>query len=119
MKKFLKQFDSFESAFYQWLKSLDNKHDPEDLPTTPTNGRFAEWLNNLGYLEDDDLKMDGAEINADLEKIKDIAPKLYNLLRCKSTVKNIQRKCELSCTNQKMERKKRKRGKLKWQNLKI
>lgn len=80
MKKFLKQFDSFESAFYQWLKSLDNKHDPEDLPTTPTNGRFAEWLNNLGYLEDDDLKMDGAEINADLEKIKDIAPKLYNLL---------------------------------------
>lgn len=39
--------------------------------------------------------------------------------RCKSTVKNIQRKCELSCTNQKMERKKRKRGKLKWQNLKI
>lgn len=34
-------------------------------------------------------------------------------------VKNIQRKCELSCTNQKMERKKRKRGKLKWQNLKI
>lgn len=42
--------------------------------------RFAEWLNNLGYLEDDDLKMDGAEINADLEKIKDIVPKLYNML---------------------------------------
>lgn len=66
MKKFLKQFDSFESAFYQWLKSLDNKHDPEDLPKNTnkqaTNGRFAEWLNNLGYLEDDDLKMDGAEI---------------------------------------------------------
>ena len=85
MKKFLKQFDSFESAFYQWLKSLDNKHDPEDLPKNTnkqatTNGKFAEWLNNLGYLEDDDLKMDGAEINADLEKIKDIAPKLYNML---------------------------------------
>lgn len=31
MKKFLKQFDSFESAFYQWLKSLDNKHDPENI----------------------------------------------------------------------------------------
>lgn len=44
---------------------------------------------------------------------------LLLLMRCKSTVKNIQRKCELSCTNQKMERKKRKRGKLKWQNLKI
>ena len=84
MKKFLKQFNSFESAFYQWIKSLDNKHDPEDLPKNTnkqaTNGRFAEWLNNLGYLEDDDLKMDGAEINADLEKIKDIAPKLYNML---------------------------------------
>lgn len=81
MKKFLKQFDSFESAFYQWLKSLDNKHDPEDLPkNTNKQARFAEWLNNLGYLEDDDLKMDGAEINADLEKIKDIVPKLYNML---------------------------------------
>lgn len=81
MKKFLKQFDSFESAFYQWIKSLDNKHDPEDLPkNTNKQATFAEWLNNLGYLKDDDLKMDGAEINADLEKIKDIAPKLYNML---------------------------------------
>ena len=30
MKKFLKQFDSFESAFYQWIESLNNAEEDTD-----------------------------------------------------------------------------------------
>lgn len=45
---------------------------------------FIDWLVNCGYMNEEDVKMDAAEMDADLEKVKNVAPKLYNLLMCLS-----------------------------------
>ncbi len=43
---------------------------------------FINWLLEMGYLEEEDLSEDGAEIAEDMGKVKENAPKLYNMLMC-------------------------------------
>ena len=42
--------------------------------------QFVDWLVQMGYLDEEDIQMDGEEINNDLKVIKEVAPKFYNLL---------------------------------------
>lgn len=44
--------------------------------------KFIDWLLEMGYLDKEDISEDGIEIAKDMRKIKETAPKFYNLLMC-------------------------------------
>lgn len=44
--------------------------------------QFIDWLLDMGYLEIGDIQADGIEIVKDMNKVKEVAPKLYNMLMC-------------------------------------
>lgn len=44
--------------------------------------KFIEWLLEMGYLELDDIPTDREEIVADIKKIREVAPKFYNMMMC-------------------------------------
>lgn len=41
---------------------------------------FISWLFEMGYLDKNDIVMDGKEIEEDLDKVKEMVPKFYNML---------------------------------------
>ena len=49
--------------------------------------QFLEWLLEMEYLDSEDIDMDGEEMERDLAKIKEVAPKFYNLLMSISNLK--------------------------------
>ncbi len=44
--------------------------------------KFVDWLVMVGYLDKEDISDDGVDIAKDMNKVKEHAPKLYNLLMC-------------------------------------
>ena len=44
--------------------------------------KFVDWLLEMGYLDKDDISTDGVEITKDMKKVRDVAPKFYNMLMC-------------------------------------
>ena len=44
--------------------------------------QFVDWLLEMGYLEKEDISIDGVEITKDMIKVKEVAPKFYNMLMC-------------------------------------
>lgn len=44
--------------------------------------KFVDWLLQMGYLEKEDIVYDGVDIAKDMNKVKEVAPKLYNMLMC-------------------------------------
>ena len=44
--------------------------------------KFVDWLLEMEYLSKEDISMDGVEIAKDLNKVKKVAPKFYNMLMC-------------------------------------
>lgn len=49
--------------------------------------KFIDWLLEMGYLDKEDILEDGKEIANDIRKIRDVAPKFYNMLMCISDYK--------------------------------
>ena len=43
---------------------------------------FVPWLFEMGYLDKEDVVMDEKEIEEDLNKVKEVAPRFYNMLMC-------------------------------------
>ena len=46
--------------------------------------KFVDWLLEMGYMDKEDISTDGIEIANDLNKVKEVAPKFYNMRMCKS-----------------------------------
>ena len=46
------------------------------------SGQFLAWLLEMGYMTEEDIQYDGDEIEDDLHKTREVAPKLYNMLMC-------------------------------------
>ena len=44
--------------------------------------KFVDWLLEMGYLDKEDITTDGVDIAMDMNKIKEVAPKFYNMLMC-------------------------------------
>lgn len=44
--------------------------------------KFVDWLLEMGYLDKEDITTDGVDIVMDMNKIKEVAPKFYNMLMC-------------------------------------
>lgn len=44
--------------------------------------KFVDWLLEMRYLDKEDIATDGADIAMDMNKIKKVAPKFYNMLMC-------------------------------------
>ena len=44
--------------------------------------KFVDWLLEMGYLDEEDIATDGVDIAMDMNKVKEIAPKFYNMLMC-------------------------------------
>ncbi|MDE7446144.1 MAG: hypothetical protein K2N15_10670 [Lachnospiraceae bacterium] len=44
--------------------------------------KFVDWLLEMGYLEKEDISEDGVDIAKDIGKVKEVAPKFYNMLMC-------------------------------------
>lgn len=42
--------------------------------------KFIEWLLEMGYLEPDDIPTEREEIVEDIKKIREVAPKFYNMM---------------------------------------
>ena len=51
-----------------------------EVKATNEGSEFVDWLLSTGYLEEEDIFMDGDEIARDIAKVKEAAPKFYNLL---------------------------------------
>lgn len=43
---------------------------------------FVSWLFEMGYLDKEDVVMNEKDIEGDLNKVKEVAPRLYNMLMC-------------------------------------
>lgn len=54
------------------------------MDIAPMNGatKFVDWLLEMGYLDKEDISTDGIEIAQDMNKIKKVAPRFYNMLMC-------------------------------------
>ena len=44
--------------------------------------KFVDWLLDMEYLEKEDVDLDGANMADDMHKVKEVAPRFYNLLMC-------------------------------------
>lgn len=44
--------------------------------------KFIEWLLEMGYLEPEDISTDKEEMIADIIKVREVAPKFYNMMMC-------------------------------------
>jgi hypothetical protein len=44
--------------------------------------KIIDWLLEMGYLEKEELPSDEIEITEDINKVKEFAPKFYNMLMC-------------------------------------
>lgn len=44
--------------------------------------KFVDWLLEMGYLDKEDIVTDGVDIAMDMNKVKEVAPKFYNMLMC-------------------------------------
>ena len=44
--------------------------------------KFVDWLLEMGHLDKEDISTDGVEIARDMNKVKEVAPKFYNMLMC-------------------------------------
>lgn len=44
--------------------------------------KFVDWLLEMGYLDKEDISSDGVEIARDMNRVKEVTPKFYNMLMC-------------------------------------
>lgn len=44
--------------------------------------KFVDWLLRMGYMNEEDILEDGSEIAKDMDNIRRVAPKFYNLMMC-------------------------------------
>ena len=56
----------------------------ENMEIKGMNGatKFVDWLLEMGYLDKEDIATDGVDIAMDMNKVKEVAPKFYNMLMC-------------------------------------
>ena len=56
----------------------------ENMEIKGMNGatKFVDWLLEMGYLDKEDIATDGVDIAMDMDKVKEVAPKFYNMLMC-------------------------------------
>ena len=54
------------------------------MDIAPMNGatKFVDWLLEMGYLDKEDISTDGIEVAQDMNKIKEVTPRFYNMLMC-------------------------------------
>ena len=55
--------------------------DSETTEVKRVANNFYDWLIDLDYRDKDDKKEDIADVLEDLTKVKEVAPKLFNLIK--------------------------------------
>lgn len=53
-----------------------------EIKEMPQAKKFVDWLLDMEYLEKEDVDRDGINIAYDMHKVKEVAPRFYNLLMC-------------------------------------
>lgn len=79
----IKGLDETERDYYEaYLTEQLGLSKNENIEGMNGATKFVNWLLEMGYLDKEDISSDGVEIARDMNKVKEVAPKFYNMLMC-------------------------------------